>query len=125
VAPAAVPVITSTPVAPAVAVVPQRRRTLSGTISRIVAFLFGILQALLLLRIGLLLLNANQDNDIVAWVLNVTNPFVEPFRGIFNIDEVTGQQGSVLDIAAIVALIAWSLIETLILSVLRLFGRRA
>ncbi len=123
VAPAAVPVITTTAVAPAM--VPQRRRTLSGTIGRIVALLFGILQALLILRIGLLLLNANQDNDIVAWVLSATDPFVEPFRGIFNLDEVTAQQGSVLDIAAIVALIAWSLIETLILSILRLFGRRA
>jgi hypothetical protein len=31
----------------------------------------------------------------------------------------------VLDIAAIVALLAWTLIETLIVSVLRLFDRRA
>jgi uncharacterized protein YggT (Ycf19 family) len=117
-APTAVPAVTST----SVAVVP--RRTWPSTIGRIVAFLFGILQALLILRIGLLFLNANQENDIVAWVLSVTDPFVEPFRGMFQLDEVTGAAGSVLDIAAVVALIAWSLIETLILSILRLFGRR-
>jgi len=103
---------------------PPRTRTTAGTISRIVAFLFGILQALLILRIALLLLVANQDNDIVAGVLSVTDPFVEPFRGMFRLDEITGQRGAVLDVAAIVALIAWTLVETLILAVLRLFGRR-
>ena len=36
------------------------------TASRIVTFAFGLLQALLILRIILLLLVANQDNDIVA-----------------------------------------------------------
>jgi hypothetical protein len=60
----------------------------------------------------------------VAAIIKVTEPFVAPFMGIFQLDEVTGKNGSVLDIAAVVALIAWTLIETLILSVLGLFGRR-
>ena len=103
---------------------PPKQRSATSTISKIVAFLFGILQALLVLRIVLLLLVANQDNAIVSWVLSVTDPFVEPFRGVFNLDEIEGQRGAVLDVAAVVAIIAWSLIETLILSVLRLIGRR-
>ena len=90
-----------------------------------VAFLFGVLQTLLILRIVLLLLNANPDNNIVDWIYSVTQPFVDPFLGMFQMDSVTGQKGSVLDVAAIVALVAWSLIETLIVSVLRLFDRRA
>ena len=131
---AAVPVVTTTPPAPVVAApvaavpvavaAPPKKRSATGTISKIVAFLFGILQALLVLRIVLLLLVANQDNAIVSWVLSVTDPFVEPFRGVFNLDEIEGQRGAVLDVAAVVAIIAWSLIETLILSVLRLIGRR-
>ena len=40
--------------------------------SRIVTFAFGILQALLILRIILLLLVANSANDIVAFVFNTT-----------------------------------------------------
>jgi hypothetical protein len=92
--------------------------------SRIVSFLFGILQALLILRIVLLLLVANAGNDIVRLVFNVTQPFVDPFIGMFALNRVTADQGSVLDIAAIVALIGWTLVEMLILAAIRIFSRR-
>jgi len=94
------------------------------TLSRIVTFAFGILQALLILRIILLLLIANPGNDIVALILSVTDPFVEPFRGMFAINRVTDDSGSRLDVAAIVALIGWTLIEALVLALLRIFSRR-
>ena len=84
--------------------------------SRIVTFVFGILQVFLILRIILLLLVANQGNDIVHFVFSVTQPFVEPFIGMFSLNRVTADQGSVLDVAAIVALIAWTLIEMVILA---------
>lgn len=96
----------------------------SSVIARFVTFLFGVLQAAIILRIILLLLVANQGNDIVALILSLTDPFVEPFRGMFAIDRVTADQGSRLDIAAIVALIGWTLIELLILAGLRIFDRR-
>ena len=94
------------------------------TASRVVTFLFGILQAALILRIILLLLVANPDNDVVSLILNITNPFVEPFRGMFSLDRVTADQGSVLDVAAIVALIGWTLVEALILAAIRIFDRQ-
>ena len=93
-------------------------------IRRIVILAFGILQALLILRIVLLLLVANTGNDIVSLVLGITDPFVDPFRGMFQIDEVSSDGGSQLDVAAIVALIAWTLIEALILALLSLGARR-
>jgi uncharacterized protein YggT (Ycf19 family) len=93
-------------------------------IRRFVMLLFGILQGLLILRIILLLLVANQANDIVSLVLGVTDPFVEPFRGMFQLDRVTADQGSTLDVAAIVALIGWTLVEALIVAVLSLGARR-
>ncbi len=96
----------------------------AATAIRIVTFAFGLLQALLIIRIILLVLVANQGNDIVSAILTVTNPFVEPFRGMFALDKVTADQGSVLDIAAIVALIGWTLIEALILALIRIFSRR-
>jgi uncharacterized protein YggT (Ycf19 family) len=92
--------------------------------SRIVMFAFGVLQALLILRIILLLLVANPGNDVVSFILGVTDPFVEPFIGMFQLNRVTADQGSVLDVAAIVALIGWTLVEALILAALRIFSRR-
>ncbi len=96
----------------------------AAVVSQFVRFLFGVLQVALILRIILLLLVANVGNDVVQLILNVTDPFVEPFRGMFQIDRVTADQGSKLDIAAIVALIGWSLVELLILALVRVFDRR-
>jgi uncharacterized protein YggT (Ycf19 family) len=95
--------------------------TLAG---RVVTFVFGVLQALLILRIILLLLVANPGNDIVNFVFNVTQPFVEPFLNMFSLNRVAADQGSVLDIAAIVALVGWTLVEMLILAAIRIFARR-
>ncbi|HYI67071.1 MAG TPA: YggT family protein [Candidatus Limnocylindrales bacterium] len=90
---------------------------------RILSLLFGILAVLIGLRILLLLLVANQTNSIVDFVYNVTQPFVEPFRGIFAIDAVTPGGGSVFDIAALVALVGWLLIYLLLVAILRLGDR--
>ncbi len=90
---------------------------------RVVSLLFGILAVLIGLRIVLLLLVANETNSIVDFVYNVTQPFVEPFRGIFAIDAVTPGGGSVFDVAAVVALIGWLLIYLLLMAILRLGDR--
>jgi len=94
------------------------------TLARLITFVFGVLQALLILRIILLVLIANPGNDVVSFILSITDPFVEPFRGMFAIDRVTADQGSKFDIAALVALIGWTLVELLILALLRVFSRR-
>ncbi|MEO8349031.1 MAG: YggT family protein [Acidobacteriota bacterium] len=102
------------------------RRGPSGgeVIRRFVMLLFGILQGLLILRIILLLLIANAGNDVVSLILGVTDPFVEPFRGMFALDRITADSGSRLDIAAIVALIGWTLVEALVIALLSLGARR-
>lgn len=92
--------------------------------ARVIGFFFGVLQALLILRIVLLLLIANPGNDIVALILSATDPFVEPFRGMFALDRITADVGSVFDVAALVALIGWTLIEGLLLAAMRIFARR-
>ena len=95
------------------------------TIRRLVWLLFGVLQALIVMRVILLLLGANEGNDLVSFILAATDPFVEPFRGMFQLDSVSGASGSVLDVAAIVALIGWTLVEALVLGVVGLADRRA
>jgi len=91
---------------------------------RFIILAFGILQGLLILRIVLLLLVANTGNDIVGAILGITDPFVDPFRGMFRIDEVSSDGGSQLDVAAIVAMIAWTLSEALIIAAMSLGARR-
>ncbi|HET7026589.1 MAG TPA: YggT family protein [Candidatus Limnocylindrales bacterium] len=97
--------------------------TAGDVLRRAIALAFGILQALLILRIILLLLIANRDNSIVQFVLSVTDPFVEPFRGMFQLDRVSAQNGSVLDVAALVALVGWTIVEALVLAVAGIFRR--
>jgi uncharacterized protein YggT (Ycf19 family) len=90
---------------------------------RVVALLFGILFALLVLRIVLLLLGANEGNALVDGIYSITEPFVAPFRGVFTLDTIRPVGRSVFDIAAVVALVGYVLIELLILAVLRLGDR--
>jgi uncharacterized protein YggT (Ycf19 family) len=94
-------------------------------VRRVVMLGFGILQGLIVVRIVLLLLVANQGNDIVGFVLGATDPFVEPFRGMFQLDRVGADSGSVLDVAAVVALLGWTLIEVLVLALLSIGARRS
>ena len=91
---------------------------------RALSLLFGILAVLLLLRILFLLLVANESNQIVDFVYGVTEPFVAPFRGIFQFEQVVVGQAT-LDIAALVALAGWFLIYLLIMAILGIGDRRA
>jgi TctA family transporter len=81
---------------------------------RVVVLIFGIIQAFIVLRIVLLLLNAREVNDLVAFILNVSQIFVAPFIGIFNQDALASG-GSVLDIAAIAALVGWTILEWIVI----------
>lgn len=90
---------------------------------RVVSLLFGVLTVLIALRIVLLLLVANQTNGLVDFIYNVTEPFVAPFRGVFNFDMVSPGGGSTLDIGAVVALVGWALIYLLIMAILNLGDR--
>lgn len=94
------------------------------TIERLIVFIFGLIQAVILMRIILLLLAAREANPIVDFVYNLSEVFVAPFRGMFAMDTVPAGQAA-LDVAAIVALIGWTIIELLILALVRVFRPRA
>jgi len=91
-------------------------------IRRVVTLIFGIIQALIVLRIVLLLLNAREGNVLVSFILNTSQIFVAPFNGIFNRDALTAG-GSELDIAAIAALVGWTVLELIILWAVNLMRR--
>jgi hypothetical protein len=114
------------PVANRGTAVVERRvtRTPSGgeLAGRIVILIFGIIQVFIILRIVLLLLNAREGNDLVSFILNTSQIFVSPFNGILNVDNLKSG-GSVLDIAAILALVGWTVLEALILAAVGIFRR--
>jgi len=89
---------------------------------RFVVLIFGIIQVLIALRIALLLLAANADNGLVSFIYQASDLFVAPFNGIFGTDALKAG-GSVLDIAAIAALVGWTILEAIVLWIVNLFRR--
>ena len=83
---------------------------------------FGLIQAVILLRIVFLLLDARESNALVSAVLNISQIFVAPFEGLLHTNALTSG-GSIFDIAAIVALIGWTILEFLIIAAIGIFRR--
>jgi hypothetical protein len=93
--------------------------TPSTLAARIVTVLFGLIQLVIGLRILLLALNAREGNALVAAILDLSRPLVAPFEGILRTNALESG-GSVLDLAAVVALVGWTIVELVILAVLRI-----
>jgi hypothetical protein len=99
------------------------RRPSGGEVARrTLALLFGIVQAVILLRIVFLLLDAREANALVSGILNFSQIFVAPFDGILRTNALSSG-GSVLDVAAIVAFIGWTLLEMLAIAAVNIFRR--
>jgi hypothetical protein len=92
------------------------------TARRIVVLVFGLIQIAIGLRIVLLLLNAREGNLLVAVINNLGGALTEPFRGILSLSAVSAG-GSVLDVAAVVALVGWTIIELIVIWSLAIFRR--
>jgi hypothetical protein len=99
-------------------------RTPSGgeLAGRVVILVFGIVQVFIILRIILLLLNAREGNDLVSFILNTSQVFVAPFNGMLNVDNLKSG-GSIFDVAALLALVGWTVLEALILAAVGVFRR--
>ena len=107
-------------------VVVDRRSTVSPSggemVRRLVVLVFGIIQVLIALRIVFLLLDARTGNAIVSFVLDTSQIFVAPFVGLFNYDALKAG-GATLDIAAVAALIGWTILEAIVIWAVNLFRR--
>jgi hypothetical protein len=89
---------------------------------RIIVFIFAVMQGLLVLRIVLLLVDANRGNDLVRFIYDASGIFVAPFEGILHTNAVNAG-ASVLDIAALVAIVGWTILEALLVAAVGI-GRR-
>jgi hypothetical protein len=93
------------------------------TVRRVVVLVFGIVQLFIGARIVLLLLDARHTSGLVAGILNISQPFVAPFEGILRTNSVS-TAGSVLDVAAILAIVGGAIVELVVMWILAIYQRR-
>lgn len=86
------------------------------TILQLVYVIFGIFEALVLIRFIMKLGNANTANGVIAALYGVTEPLVRPFYGIF---PQPGTGGAQLEIASLLAIAFLVLVEALIVALVR------
>ena len=76
--------------------------------SRVVWYIVGFIIVLLVLRLVLLLLGANDNNAFVGFVYALSGVFAWPFYGIFSYQPAYGQ--SVLEVSSLVAIAVYALV---------------
>ncbi len=105
----------------------SRRITRSGPAGteltrRVIIFIFGLIQVVIAARFVLLLLSAREGNDLVSGILNISQLFVAPFEGILRTNSLHAS-GSVLDIAAVLAFVGWTILELIVIWAVGIFRR--
>ena len=87
---------------------PEReRRIFTFKATQLVWLLFGILEALIALRIGLKLIGANPASPVAVFIYGFTDLFLWPFTGLTG----TPAAGSmVLEITSVIAMVVYALI---------------
>ena len=92
------------------------------TLRRVGVLVFGLIELVIAARIVLLLLGAQTAQGLVSSIYSVSGFFVAPFNGILNTD-VLKTSGSVLDVAALLALVGWIVLELIVFWALAIFSR--
>jgi uncharacterized membrane protein len=85
-------------------------------ISRVVMFVFGVIELLILVRFVLLLVGANTQSGFVQWIHQISAIFMAPFNAIFGTQTING---AVFEWSALVAIAVYALIAWLIVALIR------
>lgn len=86
---------------------PEReQRMITFKLTQLVWLLFGILEALIGLRIGLKLIGANPGSPIVALIYGFTEPFLAPFAGMVGLPSAGNM---VLELSSMFAMVIYAL----------------
>lgn len=94
----------------------------AARISQVVDYIFYVIYALLGMRFLLALLAARSSAGFVQFIVTVTNPFYEPFRGI--VASPRTDQGHTLLLPIVIAIIAYVLLHLAINGLLRMLAHR-
>jgi uncharacterized membrane protein len=101
---------------------PEReRRILTFKATQFVWLFFGILEALIALRIGLKLIGANAASPIAAFIYGVTSLFLAPFAGLTGTPSAGGM---VLEISSVIALLVYALIAWALVKIVQVIFYR-
>ena len=99
----------------------ERSRGLAR-VSQIVDYIFWVIYALLGMRFLLALLAARSSAGFVRFIVAITYPFYEPFRGIVASPRTDG--GHTLLLPIVIAIIAYALLHLAINGLLRMMAHR-
>ena len=87
---------------------PEReQRIFTFKATQLVWLLFGVLEAMIALRIGLKLIGANAASPIAVFIYGFTDLFLWPFAGLTATPAVGGM---VLEITSVIAMLVYALI---------------
>ena len=99
----------------------ERSRT-AARVSQVVDYIFLLIYALLAMRFLLALLAARSTAGFVRFIVAVTAPFYEPFRGIVASPRTDG--GHTLLLPIVIAIIAYAVLHLAINGLLRMLAHR-
>lgn len=85
-------------------------------VGRLINAIIGVIELILLIRLVLELFGANPGSPFVAWAYSVSGAFIGPFIGAFPGIYLT--PSSMLDIVAILAMVAYALLGWLIIELI-------
>ncbi len=92
------------------------RESVGSWISRVVMFVFGVIELLILVRFFLLLVGANTATGFVQWIHQTSGIFMAPFNAILGTQTING---AIFEWSALVAIAVYALIAWLIVALIR------
>ena len=88
------------------------RRAMSNKLTRAIYLVFGLVEALLLIRFVLKALGANAEAGFAQLIDGITGPFVAPFLGLFGTPQAAS--GATLELHTLIALVIYALVAWLL-----------
>jgi uncharacterized protein YggT (Ycf19 family) len=98
-----------------------RRHDALGRTAQVLDYLFGLLYALLSIRLVLELIQARKSTGFVQLIVTLTSPFYAPFKGIVANDTLDGTHPIVWPI--VIAIVAYMILHAGVRGLLRLVDR--
>jgi uncharacterized membrane protein len=88
------------------------RRAMSVKLTQAIYLIFGLIEALLLIRFVLKALAANAEAGFAQFIYGMTGPLVAPFLGLF--DTPQAASGATLELHTLIALVIYALVAWLL-----------
>lgn len=90
--------------------------------AQVVYVIFGIVIALIIIRVILKALAANPGAGFSSFVYGITSPLVAPFQGIFATPQ--SSTGSVFEFSSLIAIVVYALVAWAIVRLIEIMGPR-